>query len=101
MVQLRDVTRRTEIGTGKNRIVLIPFGGRASAKMLAVYLPGPKLLYCSDVYLPKAWSHQYWIEHLSEIRDLIDREHIEVEQIMGVSTPPHEWKDLAALIPSK
>ena len=99
MVQIRDVAGRTEIGTGKNRIVVIPFGGRASARMLAVYLPGPKLLYCSDVYLPKAWGHQYWIEHLSEIRDLIDHEHIEVEQIMGVSTPPHEWKELVALFP--
>jgi hypothetical protein len=98
---LRIVQGRTEIGRGMNRIVLLPFRGTASARMMAVYFPERKLLYCSDLYLPVAWAHQYWTEHLSEIRDLIEREHIDVQQITGVSTPPHDWKELSASIPSR
>lgn len=98
---LRTVQRRTEIGTGMNRMILLPFRGAASAKMMAVYFPERKLLYCSDLYLPVAWAHQYWVEHLSEILDLIEREHIDVQQITGVSMPPHGWKELSASIPPR
>jgi hypothetical protein len=90
---------QTEIGSGENKIVIIPFRGTASARMMAVYFPTSKLLYCSDLYLPQQWGGQYYTEHLAEIRNLIDREHIDVEQVSGISMIPHGWKDLSALIP--
>jgi hypothetical protein len=99
--QVRIVKGRTRIGTGKNQIVLIPFRGAASARMIAVYFPQSKLLYCSDLYLPLAWGHQYWTERLAEIRDLIEREHLDVQQIAGESVPPHAWKDLVGSVPAK
>jgi hypothetical protein len=98
-LQLRTVRGRTGIGTGSNRIVLIPFRGTASVRMLAVYLPEQKLLYCSDMYLPQVWEPKYYTEHLSEIRDLISREHIDVVQVSGISMVPHDWKELSASIP--
>jgi hypothetical protein len=97
--KLQVVRERTEIGTGANRMVLLPFRGASSAKMMAVFFPEKKFLYCSDLYLPVAWGHDFWTEHLSEIRDLIEREHLEVQQIAGVSAPPHDWKELAAKLP--
>jgi len=97
--KLRTVAARTEVGSGVNRISLIPFRGTASARMLAVYIPAIKLLYCSDLYLPQSWGGQYYTEHLAEIRDLITREHIDVLQVSGVSMVPHDWKELSALIP--
>jgi hypothetical protein len=99
-VKLRTVWDRTEIGIGLNRMVLIPFRGTTSARMMAVYFPEHKLLYCSDMYLPQSWGRASWTEHLSEIRDLIDREHIDVQQVLGVSMIPHDWKELSALIPA-
>ena len=97
--KLHVIRERTEIGTGANRMVLLPFRGASSAKMMAVFFPEKKFLYCSDLYLPVAWGHDFWTEHLSEIRDLIEREHLEVQQIAGVSAPPHDWKELAAKLP--
>jgi hypothetical protein len=97
-VRLGIVKDRVELGTGTNRMVLLPFRGGASAKMMAVYFPERKLLYASDLYLPMAWGHQYWTENLSEIRDFIQREHLDVQQVVGVSVPPHDWKALAAMI---
>lgn len=98
--QLRTVRDRTEIGTGVNRIILIPFRGAASARMMAAYFPELRLLYCSDMYLPQNWAGVYWTEHLAEIRDLIDREHIDVQRVLGVSMLPRDWKELSAAIPA-
>jgi hypothetical protein len=98
-IKLRTIAVRTELGSGANRISLIPFRGTASARMVAVYFPALKLLYCSDLYLPQAWGGQYYTEHLAEIRDLIAQEHIDVSQVSGVSMVPHDWKELAASIP--
>jgi len=100
-LKLRVVQERTEIGTGANRMVLLPFGWGSGAKMMAVYFPERKFLYCSDLYLPVAWGHDFWTEHLSEIRDFIEREHLEVQQIAGVSALPHDWKELAASLPAR
>lgn len=99
--QLRIVRGPTQVGAGANRIVLLPFPGTASARMIAVYFPERKLLYCSDLYLPVPWGHQYWTEHISEIRALIEREHLDVRRIAGVSMPPRDWKELAASIPAQ
>jgi hypothetical protein len=93
------VRNRTSVGSGPNRIIVLPFRGAASQRMLAVYLPEIKFLYCSDLYLPQAWGHQYWIEHLAEIRDLIQREHLDVEKIAGESETIRDWAELSALIP--
>lgn len=98
-LRLRVIKGRTEIGAGPNRMILIPFRGTASARMMAVYFPERKLLYCSDMYLPKQWGGQYWTEHLGEIQEFIDREHLDVLQVSGVSMVPHDWKQLSALIP--
>jgi hypothetical protein len=99
--RLRVIRGRTEIGTGTNRIVLIPFRGATSARMVAAYLPGLNLLYASDMYLPKAWGGPYWTEHLEEIRNLIDHEHLDVKMVAGISSPPYDWKVLAASIPGQ
>jgi hypothetical protein len=98
-IKLLRIRRRTEIGSGENRISVIPFRGTASARMMAVYIPATKLLYCSDLYLPQQWGGQYYTEHLAEIRDLIDREHLDVLQVSGISMVPHDWKELSPLIP--
>jgi hypothetical protein len=66
---------------------------------MGVYFPELKLLYCSDIYLPQAWAGPYWTEQLAEIRDVIEREHLDVQRVSGVSMPPKDWKELSAAIP--
>jgi hypothetical protein len=87
------------MGQGANEMVIIPFRGHASARMMAVYFPQKKLLYCSDMYLPKQWGGDYWVEHLSEIRDLIAREHLQVERVLGLHMQPIAWSELSSQIP--
>jgi hypothetical protein len=98
--KLRLVHDRVEIGKGANRMVLLPFRGAESARMMAVYFPERRLLYASDMDLPQAWGGLHWTENLTEIRALIGREHLEVQQVVGVSMPPQDWKQLSASIPA-
>jgi len=98
---LHPVQNRLEIGSGVNRMALLPFRTSTGARMMAVYFRDAKLLYCSDMFLPMAWAHQYWAEHLSEIRDLIEREKLDVQSVAGVSAPPQNWKDLNDSLPPK
>jgi hypothetical protein len=101
-LNLRVVRKATEIGSGQNRLIIYPFKGRASARMLAVYLPERKMLYASDMYLPQAFGGDYWLAYLAEVRDLIGREHLDVDRVMGIHMPPASWKDLAArLVPKE
>jgi len=97
--QLREVRDTIEIGKGTNRMLLVPFRGEFSARTMGVYFPELKLLYCSDIYLPQAWAGPYWTEQLAEIRDVIEREHLDVQRVSGVSMPPKDWKELSAAIP--
>lgn len=43
------VSARTTIGSGATRIEVIPVRGEGSERMLMAYLPGPKLLYATDL----------------------------------------------------
>jgi hypothetical protein len=67
--------------------------------MMAVYLPDQKLLWASDLFLPKPWQPEFQTEHLWEIRSLIDREQLKVERVMGDHRPPEEWAVVVKEIP--
>jgi hypothetical protein len=94
-LDLHVVKSTTGIGAGRNKLILYPFRGRASRRRLAVYLSGHKLLYASDMYLPQVFGRDYWTACLGEVRDLINREHLDVERVMGIHMPPAAWKDLS------
>jgi hypothetical protein len=93
------VASRTTIGSGINSIELIPYRTPYGARMMAVYLPSEKLLWASDLFLPKRWQADDQAEHLWEIRQMIAREQIQVERIMGDHRPPEEWAAVIKDIP--
>jgi hypothetical protein len=97
--QIHLVASRTTIGSGINSIELIPYRTPYGARMMAVYLPSEKLLWASDLFLPKRWQVDDQAEHLWEIRQMIAREQIQVERIMGDHRPPEEWAAVIKDIP--
>jgi hypothetical protein len=96
---IRSVAAKTTIGSGANSIEVIPYRTAYGAKMMAVYLPDKKLLWASDLFLPKPWQPEFQTEHLWEIRSLINREQLDVQRIMGDHRPPEEWAVVAKEIP--
>jgi hypothetical protein len=96
---IRAVAAKTTIGSGTNAVEVIPYRTAYGAKMMAVYLPDQKLLWASDLFLPKPWQPEFQTEHLWEIRSLIDREQLAVERVMGDHRPPEEWAVVVKEIP--
>jgi hypothetical protein len=96
---IRSVAAKTTIGSGANAVEVIPYRTAYGAKMMAVYLPDKKLLWASDLFLPKPWQPEFQTEHLWEIRSLINREQLKVERVMGDHRPPEEWAVVVKEIP--
>jgi hypothetical protein len=96
---IRSVAAKTTIGSGANAVEVIPYRTAYGAKMMAVYLPDKKLLWASDLFLPKPWQPEFQTEHLWEIRQLITREQLQVERVMGDHRPPENWAAVVKEIP--
>jgi hypothetical protein len=60
---LKGVRQITTIGKGNNQLELIPFNTETGDRMMMVYFPNQKLLYCSDLYQPKDKDGTYWQPH--------------------------------------
>jgi len=60
---LKSVKQITTIGKGANELQLIPFNTETGDRMMMVYFPNQKLLYCSDLYQPKDSKGNYWQPH--------------------------------------
>jgi hypothetical protein len=96
---IRSVAAKITIGSGSNAVEVIPYRTSYGAKMMAVYLPDKKLLWASDLFLPKPWQPEFQTEHLWEIRQLIEREQLKVERVMGDHRPPEDWAAVVKEIP--
>jgi hypothetical protein len=46
------------------------------------------------------WQPDFQAEHLWEILQLIDREHLQVDRVMGDYRPPEEWSVVSKGIPN-
>lgn len=95
------VSGRTEIGTGKNRIVLYPVGGAYSERMTMAYFPERRLLYGTDLVFPDRGApgapplKTFLRTPAIELRRAVTREGIQVDSVFCVqaSYPIYAWTD--------
>jgi hypothetical protein len=85
--KLNWVNKRLDIGVGENRMQLIPMLTETGERMMMVYFPERKLLYTSDMVQPSFKGGFFMKQYLSEVRDVIDREKLVVENIFGMHLP--------------
>lgn len=79
---ITSIDRRTTLGTGDHRVELLELGMSASHS-LAAYLPAQRLLYVGTALRPgdaDGWERP---SQLAAIRALIEREHLDVERVVG------------------
>lgn len=91
--KLLSVSGNTVIGTGDNRIEIYPLRGANSERQMMVYFPGRKLLYGSDAFQQADESYTD-PQAVSELRDAVARERLEVETFFMMHIPPAPWKEL-------
>jgi hypothetical protein len=92
------VSAKTEIGSGDNRMELIPLRGASTERQYMVYFPGQRLLYASDTLVMNDDGTIYDPELVSEVEQAVNREHLDVETVFAMHQAPMPWKDVVELL---
>jgi hypothetical protein len=96
----RPVTGRTTIGSGETRVELIPVRGEYGERMMIAWLPGPKLLYSSDLIQPGRTRGTFFMPAmLAEVAAAVERERIAgIDRVFGMHLPPTPWMQVLEAI---
>jgi hypothetical protein len=94
------VSAKKSIGTGPNRLELYPIRNASGERMMMVYFPEHKLLYSSDLVQPQPGGTFFWPEYLRELKDAVDREHLDVDRFFGMHARITPWSDVLRFLAS-
>jgi hypothetical protein len=94
----RWVSTKTTIGSGDTQIFLFPAREENGERMLFVYMPALKLLYTADEIQRRGDGSYFMPEYLQEVQDVIAREGIAVDRIVGMHAPPTPWSAIRAAL---
>lgn len=86
------ISKRTTLGSGANRLELIPYRTETGERQTMVYFPQHKLLYTSDLFAPDQGKTWFTPEYLREARNAVAREHLAVDSIFGMHYDVTPWK---------
>jgi hypothetical protein len=92
---LRPVSAKTAIGEGPNRIELYPFRGETGERMMLAFLPGPGILYASDLYQSGRNGPP---EYAWEVADAARRERLSVKTVFAMHSDPAPWQTLIDVV---
>jgi len=92
---LRPVSGRTVIGDGANRIELFPVRGESGERMMLAFLPGPGILYASDLYQTGRGGPP---EYAWEVSEVARRERLQVRTVFAMHSDPQAWEELIAVV---
>nr|HEV7954814.1 hypothetical protein [Candidatus Acidoferrales bacterium] len=88
------VSQRTTLGTGENRVEIIPFRTVTGERQMMVYFPAVKLVYTSDLFSVRADGSLFLPEFAQEAVDAITRENLDVDRVYGMHYNPMPFQQL-------
>lgn len=88
----------TTLGSGPNRLELIPYRSETGERQTMVYFPQYKLLYTSDLFAPDQGKTWFTPEYLLELRNAVAREHLAVDNIFGMHYDVTPWKTVTVAL---
>ncbi len=83
---LRDVPARTSLGQGPSRMELIPMRTSIGERVLLVWFPTAHLLWTANALEASTSPSQR-----AEMVEVIAREHLDVQRVVGSQLPPTAW----------
>jgi glyoxylase-like metal-dependent hydrolase (beta-lactamase superfamily II) len=93
---VRYVTTPIELGEGDTRMRLIPLRTVSGERQMAVYFPASRVLYTSDLFAVE--PNDVWLPgYVDELRQMIAREHLDVETVFGMHYGPTPWSRVLTL----
>ncbi len=94
----RLISGNTMLGSGPNRLELIPYRTETGERQTMVYFPQYKLLYTSDLFAPDQGDTWFTPEYLLEVREAVTREHLAVDNIFGMHYEVTPWKTVTTAL---
>lgn len=95
---LRLVGARMVLGTGVNRLEIVPIRGETSERQLMVYFPQHRLLYGSDAFQRDDKGVYFYPQTMAELADAVTREQLGVDQFFMMHVDPTPWSEVAKAI---
>lgn len=83
-----------DVGTGANRMRLLPVRGEQGERSLLVYFPEHRLLYASSLLIPQGASPTHWPQRIREIEATIAHHKLAVDTIFSMFQPAKPWAGL-------
>lgn len=96
---LHIVSTRTLLGTGPNRLEIIPLRGATTERQMMVYFPEQRLLYGSDAFQKDPGDGTYYTpQTVSEVVAAAARERLAVERFFMMHVAPTPWSELQGVL---
>jgi hypothetical protein len=92
------LSQRTTLGSGSNRVEIIPIRGETSERQMMVYFPEHHLLYGSDPFQQQPDGTYSYPQTVTELTDAVKREKLSPEQFFMMHVGPTSWSDLTKAI---
>ncbi|MFL6429433.1 MAG: hypothetical protein ACJ71S_14405 [Acidobacteriaceae bacterium] len=92
--QFHLVHEKTLLGTGANRMEIIPIHGETSERQMMVYFPEHHLLYGSDPFQQMPDGSFFYPQTVTELMDAVAREHLQVDRFFMMHIGPTPWSKL-------
>ena len=90
--KLNIVGKKTVIGDGHNQLELYPIRTETGERMIMIYAPKLKVLYGADLIQPLPKGGFFMPQYITELRDAVAREKLDVERVFAIHAPLLEWK---------
>jgi hypothetical protein len=92
------VSEKTSLGSGPNRLEIIPLRGPATERQMMVYLPEQRLLYGSDAFQKDPDGTYYLPQTVSEVVAAVARENLAVDRFFMMHVAPTPWSELQGVL---
>ena len=92
------VSGRMEIGSGKNRIILIPVRTESLERLMIAYFPELQLAYTSEMIQPNGKSGFFWEESLLEAEKEVEKEKLKIKTFIGMHMEPTAWTEMTTYL---
>ncbi|NNC04644.1 hypothetical protein HJC10_17545 [Corallococcus exiguus] len=96
--KLQVVNGQRVLGTGKNRLELVPVRTETGERMLFAWLPEHRLLYTSDLVQPQPDGTFFNVQQVDETVEVAAREKLPVSQVFGMHLKPTDWSALTTAV---
>ncbi len=88
----------TDIGSGSNRLTVLPYRTATGERQMMIWLPETGLLYTSDLFAPNGDDGWFTPEYLKEAMEAVDRYHIAPKSVWGMHYGLTPWASIVEVV---